>query len=100
MVDSKKGQISVDPIKSLVKDAKMSLEKKEYDDGNVYCYVNGTKNFFPISKVYINIYEGTVEDLVDELKRQRDINKKQQDINKSLVERIKKIESKVDKYVG
>lgn len=91
----------VDLLKELKKDAKVSLEKKEFADGHVYAYVNGVKQFFPLSKVKIDIYDGkSVKDLIDEIFKQREINKTQKLINETLLKRIKKIESKVDKYVG
>jgi hypothetical protein len=97
MIDKK---IKVDLNKNLKKDAKISLEKKEFPDGHVYAYVNGVKQFFSISKVFIDVYGKSVEELINEIKKQREINKTQKTINETLLKKIKKIESKVDKYVG
>lgn len=90
----------IDLNKNLKKDAKVSLEKREFPDGHVYAFVNGVKQFFPISKVFIDVYGKDVETLINEIKNQREINKKQKEINKILNKRLKNLESKVNKYVG
>lgn len=90
----------IDLNKNLKKDAKISLEKREFPDGHVYAFVNGVKQFFPMSKVFIDVYGKDVETLINEIKNQREINKKQKEINKILNKRLKNLESKVNKYVG
>ena len=79
-------------MKDLKKDARISTEKKSYDDGMVMATVNGVKNMFPLQNVKIIDRNGkayNVIDLVKQVDNQNERIDKLVEINKKMLEKIK-----------
>ena len=96
MVDEQK-------MKDLKKTAKATLEKNKYDDGYVYATVNGIKEFFPLQKVKITDKNGkkfTVMDLLEQTDKQNERIDKLVEINKKLLDKVSKLEGKVNTWIG
>jgi hypothetical protein len=90
-------------MRDLKKNAKVSLEKNKYDDGYVYSTVNGIKEFFPLHKVKISEKNGKEFKVIDLLKQvdvQNERIDKLVEINKKLLEKVSKLEGKVNTWIG
>lgn len=90
-------------LKDLNKEAKISQQKKSYEDGMVQATVNGVKNMFPLQNVKIIDRNGkkfTVLDLVKQVDNQNERIDKLVEINKKMLEKINKLEGKVNTWIG
>lgn len=87
-------------LKSLKKDAQVSMAKPEKPNGHIYAFVKGKKEFFPIEKVEIASYEMTVSDLVRKVLNQEERINKLKTINLEMLEKIDKLEKELKVWIG